>query len=116
MTFAWGGYPEISNDDFSRNLCPAGGCDGSLTPWSGEDVRAGQTHLFCKAGTEMRSAWLIDPALTSSYLTSPDKIGSPASSVSHMCVALFFRNVFFLRSQTAPEPACHVPSVIFSAP
>ena len=79
------------------------------TPGSGEKTGQARPRYFA-CGDTKRSAWLIYPALTSSYLTSPGKTASPASSVDHMGVTLFFLNLYPFRSQTAPELAFHEPS------
>src|SRR5208337_2986427 len=70
--------PEMSKLAFSRSRAPIGGASGSVTDEAQCD--AGGVKACCVTGTVKRIAWLIAPAATSSYRTSPVKIGSPAAS------------------------------------
>ena len=59
-----------------------------------------------------RRACMIAPVATWSYRARPGKIGSPAASA---LVHPAGRTASERRSQTAPEPACHLPLTFFAA-
>ena len=68
--------------------------------------RAGCTHARLLRLTVTRSACLIAPRLTSGYLASSGRIGSPAASAE---VHPAGRSLVERRFHVAPEPALHAP-------
>src|SRR5581483_4209082 len=88
---------------FSRKRAPMGGYCAPVR----EDAswRAGQTYEFCVCGTVKRIACRIAPAVISSYLTRPGKIGKPAASAD---VQLAGRRASESRLKIAPEPPCQL--------
>src|ERR1700690_3812093 len=90
---------------FNRNLWPIGGyCNPGRLEACG---LAGQMKAFRVCGAVKRRACVISPLATSSYLTNPGSIGSPAASAD---VQFTGRRALELRVKIAPDPACHVPS------
>ena len=77
-----------------------GGRSGSdaLPDW----WRAGQMYEVSVASAVIRMAWVMAPDCSSSWRTSPGRIGSPAASAD---VQPAGRRALELRFQMAPAPA-----------
>src|SRR5689334_18885461 len=88
-----------------RTRMPIGGLSDDVSVLA--QCLAGETYALRERDTVNRSAWEMIPALTSSYRTSPGKIGRPAASAE---VQPAGRKVFDDKSKMAPEPACQLPS------
>src|SRR5512147_2912672 len=95
----------MSTDAFKRNRWPMGG--RAVFVLDDASCRAGHTCFFWVRLAVKRNACLISPDATSSYVTSPGRIGSPAASAD---VHVSGRSAFDLRSNTAPESAFQLPS------